>query len=98
MQGRVDEVGGPFPGQFKWLRGVTTPDAVYALPSNASSVLKISTDAEGETKVVQVPFGPFKGQEKGWLWHGGVMGADGCIYGGTFTVASASYPAEPCGG
>ena len=80
-------------GKFKWLRGIVAADplhgadaAIYALPCNASAVLKIvprtgsvSTMKEwvdplsGKRKVNPVLSGVFK-------YHGGVLAADGNIY------------------
>jgi len=79
--GAVEEIGPSYDGQFKWLRGVDVPPAVmgrekypcgacFALPSNASSVLKV----DPATKEVTTFGGPFEGD---WLWHGGALTADG---------------------
>ena len=63
--------------QFKWLRGARARDgAIYGVPSNADSVLKI-IPSTGECQVIG---GPFRGA---WKWHGGVIGEDGNIYGTT---------------
>lgn len=81
--GNVQEIGPSFRGQFKWLRGVDVPPMVmgaeafpagacFALPSNASSVLKI----DPATHTVTTFGGPFEGD---WLWHGGALAADGCV-------------------
>ena len=60
--------------QFKWLRGICHPHdgAVYCLPCNADSILKI-TPSTGETTTVG---GPFRGV---WKWHGGVIVRDGSV-------------------
>jgi hypothetical protein len=60
-------LGGPYVGKFKWLRGVTCPKCVYALPSNAHSILKINPITQ---TVSEVMYGA-NGSEK-WQWHGGV--------------------------
>ena len=60
-------LGGPYVGKFKWLRGVTCPHVVYALPSNAHTILRIDPATQS---VSQVDYGA-TGEEK-WQWHGGV--------------------------
>ena len=67
-------LGGPFDGKFKWLRGVTCPNVVYALPSNAHSILRIDPTTQ---KVTQLSYGA-NGTEK-WQWHGGVY-ENGHVY------------------
>ena len=83
----MDLIGPSFKGQFKWLRGLEVPAEVMgddlreeypvgcclALPSNASSILKINPES-GEVKT----FGNII--EKGWLYHGGNLAADGFVY------------------
>jgi len=73
--GTVTTFGGPFPGAFKWLRGITVGGAVYCLPSNAHSLLVIET---GESPVAKtVAHECFQGD---WMYHGGALAPDGCIY------------------
>ena len=82
----MDFIGPSFPGEFKWLRGVDIPAEVMigeeneyplgcciALPSNASSILKINC----KTNEVKT-FG--ETIEKGWLYHGGNLTEDGFVY------------------
>jgi len=83
----MDFIGPSFDGPFKWLRGVEVPAEVMgdelkeqypfgcclALPSNASCVLKINP----KTSEVST-FGEMS--EKGWLYHGGNLAADGFVY------------------
>ncbi len=56
---------------------MSTPEAVYCLPSNADAVLKIDPRTSTCTQVG----GPLSGAGKGWLWHGGQLLEDGCVYG-----------------
>jgi hypothetical protein len=65
--GTSTTVGGPYVGKFKWLRGVSCPHVVYALPSNAHSILRIDPSTQ---KVSEVGYGA-QGNEK-WQWHGGI--------------------------
>jgi len=82
--GEVELIGPKYVGKFKWLRGVEVPASVmgedrfpcgacFALPSNASSVLRI----DPATQEVTTIGGPFSGD---WLWHGGNLASDGNIY------------------
>lgn len=79
-------IGDSYNGQFKWLRGLeVTSEAMgekaeefpsgccLALPSNASSVLKINCATNEVTT-----FGEL--EEKGWLYHGGNLAEDGFVY------------------
>ncbi|CAK9027936.1 unnamed protein product [Durusdinium trenchii] len=74
--GKVDMVGGPFMGPFKWLRGAESPldKCLYCMPSNADTVLCIDPEKQ-EMKTIG---GPLDGD---WKWHGGNLGDDGNIYG-----------------
>lgn len=82
----MDLIGPSYSGQFKWLRGLEVPaeamgeradefpmGCCLALPSNASSVLKINCYTNEVTT-----FGDIA--EKGWLYHGGNLAADGFVY------------------
>ncbi len=82
----MDFIGPSYSGQFKFLRGLEVPpdamgDKVHefpsgcclALPSNASKVLKINCATNEVTT-----FGDI--EEKGWLYHGGNLAADGYVY------------------
>ena len=44
------------------------------IPNCANAVLKIDPSTDSVTTIGQVPAG-------GWKWHGGLVGADGNIYG-----------------
>lgn len=83
---QMDHIGPSFSGQFKWLRGLEVPASAMgdqidefpmgcclALPSNASSVLKINCATNDVTT-----FGDIA--EKGWLYHGGNLAEDGFVY------------------
>jgi len=62
-------------GRFKWHGGVLGSDgAIYGIPANADSVLKI-VPSTGEVTTIG---GPFPGEHK---WYGGLLGHDGNIYG-----------------
>ncbi len=91
----MDLIGPEFPGNFKWLRGVDIPAEVMvdkeddessvrnenefsagcciALPSNACSILKINCKTNEVTTFGEIV-------EKGWLYHGGNLTADGFVY------------------
>eukprot|EP00941_MAST-03F_sp_MAST-3F-sp1_P004674 g4674.t1 len=71
--GKVDLIGPSFPGPFKWLRGVETPQAAYCLPSNANSILRI--DSTHKCTTIDLP----KDVWGRWKWHGGCY-IDGKIY------------------
>jgi hypothetical protein len=91
----MDQIGPSYPGQFKWLRGLEVPveamgddlreeypvGCCLALPSNASCILKINPES-GEVKT----FGDII--EKGWLYHGGNLAADGFVYAVPGTLSS----------
>jgi hypothetical protein len=55
--------------------------AIYCIPSNATHVLKIYLD--GSDKVEEIGPSLSEGQNK---WYGGILGADGCIYGMPYTA------------
>uniref|UniRef100_A0A061RHK2 A1 cistron-splicing factor AAR2 n=1 Tax=Tetraselmis sp. GSL018 TaxID=582737 RepID=A0A061RHK2_9CHLO len=94
--GAVAEIGGPFPGKFKWLRGVEVPPEVmgerefpcgacFALPSNAGAVLRI----DPATQSVATVGGPFSGD---WLWHGGALAANGVTRTGEVRLVGGPFP------
>ena len=79
-------IGPSYQGQFKWLRGLEVPASAMgdkadnypagcclALPSNASSVLKINCATNEVTTFGKI-------EEKGWLYHGGNLASDGFVY------------------
>jgi hypothetical protein len=72
--GKSTTLGGPYIGKFKWLRGVTCPNVVYALPSNAHTILRIDPSTQ---HVSEVGYGA-QGNEK-WQWHGGIYN-NGHVY------------------
>lgn len=82
--GKVDMIGDPYIGKFKWLRAVEVPadvagpdhpcGLIFCLPINADSVLRI----DPATQEVSTIGGPFTGD---WKWHGGNLASDGMIYG-----------------
>ena len=70
--GDVDTIGGPYEGKFKWLRGVEVPAAVcgaeahpcglvFALPSNANTVLRIDPATQVVSELVEGSNGGGKG-------------------------------------
>jgi len=73
--GQVTSFGGPFPGKFKWLRGITVGSDIYCIPSNSDSLLVIHTGENPSASVFSSEH--LKGD---WLYHGGVLANDGCIY------------------
>jgi hypothetical protein len=88
----MDMVGPSFEGKFKWLRGVDVPPDVMnladfprgcclALPSNATSVLKINPETQDITTFGQDVLGSGEVGETGWFYHGGNVAANnGMIY------------------
>eukprot|EP00038_Savillea_parva_P011835 m.200439 g.200439 ORF g.200439 m.200439 type:complete len:428 (+) comp21051_c0_seq1:132-1415(+) len=83
----VDLIGPAYEGKFKWLRGVEIPPDVagpahpsglcLCLPSNASTVLCI----DPATQDVFTMGDGHPAMKGDWLWHGGALGDDGCVYG-----------------
>ena len=82
----MDHIGPSYPGQFKWLRGLEVPASAMgdrvdefpmgcclALPSNASSVLKINFATNEVTTFGYI-------EEQGWLYHDGNLADDGFVY------------------
>ena len=67
--------GGPFPGLNKWYGGLLGPadGAMYAVPQNATSVLRVCPKTLECSLLGDLPAGGYK-------WHGGVVGSDGAIY------------------
>ncbi len=55
--------------------------AIYCIPSNAQHVLKVYLD--DSDKVEEIGPSLSEGQNK---WYGGILGADGCIYGMPYTA------------
>ena len=72
----VDYVGPALPGRWKFYGGLYSAQgrAIYGIPACAGGVLRIGLPNGDVSVVGSVP-------EGGWKWHGGVVGADGCIYG-----------------
>jgi hypothetical protein len=71
--GAISTFGGPFVGQFKWLRGVLAKDnCIYGIPAHATSVLKINPATEEVEELGVLPEGQ-------WKWHGASLAID-CIY------------------
>ena len=66
-----------------------TGPAIYAIPSNAEKVLKV--DLSSSPPLVSEIGPSFQGQNK---WYGGILGADGCIYGIPY-VASGILRIDP---
>jgi len=91
----VDFIGPEYPGEFKWLRGVEVPPSAMDGPSSGcclalpccaegGRVLKIDP---GTSRVTAFAAAPGPGgddgdddDERGWLYHGGNLGADGFVY------------------
>ncbi|KAI2513904.1 hypothetical protein MHU86_288 [Fragilaria crotonensis] len=99
----MDMIGPPMHGKFKWLRGLDVPEEVMedanfprgcclALPSNASSVLKINPETQEITTFGQDVLGHQVG-ETGWLYHGGNLASNGMVY---CIPANAHYVLKIC--
>ena len=66
-------------GYGKWNGGVLGNDGcIYAIPRNASHVLRIDPAAPGGAAVELI--GPNLSTHRDFKWAGGVLGNDGCIY------------------
>lgn len=85
----MDWIGDSYEGKFKWLRGVEIPAAVMhskdfprgcclALPSNATSILKINPETNEVTTfgndIVE------QASTTGWAYHGGNLASNGMLY------------------
>ena len=80
--GDVNTIGGPYEGKFKWLRGVEVPAAVcgaeahpcglvFALPSNADTVLRIDPATQVVSELVEGSNGGGKGGAAAAVGSGG---------------------------
>lgn len=73
-------------GRWMWHGGAVgkTSDgaaSIYAIPSNAQHVLKVSLDGSDKVEEIGPPLS--EGQNK---FYGGILGTDGCIYGMPYTA------------
>ena len=87
----VDTVGtdlGIDTADGKWIGAILAADGcIYAMPFNATRVLKIDP-AQAEVSTVGIDLvAPTAGKTNGGKWHGGHLAADGCIYGVPFNAA-----------
>ena len=72
---KIEMVGGPFPGCWKWHGGALSPidGCIYGVPCNATCVLKINPNTNEISTICEGLLGANK-------WYGGLVGNDGCIY------------------
>lgn len=75
---RIDQLGGPYEGRYKW-GGATTDreGVVWAIPSDVDYALRIDP-LRGEVESLHLP----ADHSAGWKnkWQGGVLGVDGNVY------------------